>query len=169
MFISQNLFCLDKTANRDSRSRHNGSQFVTWDKVSACNKCIRGWWYNVNCASGQNSNFNGVYLRGKEGRFHWSYLDLSHPYNSEQQLKWRSDRWNIVVSRPKFVFSPTFIFYSPLNSNNWCSFFVKIYFSFREMNFFVRPLKYANFHREYYPSCMTSCNECTRPTVFLLT
>ena len=82
MFISQNLFCLDKTANRDSRSRHNGSQFVTWDKVSACNKCIRGWWYNVNCASGQNSNFNGVYLRGKEGRFHWSYLDLSHPYNS---------------------------------------------------------------------------------------
>ena len=25
-----------------------------------------------------------------------------------------------------------------------------IYFSFREMTFFVRPLKYANFHREYY-------------------
>ena len=35
-------------------------------------------------------------------------------------------------------------------------FFVKIYFSFREMTFFVRSLKYANFHREYYPSCVTS-------------
>ena len=37
------------------------------------------------------------------------------------------------------------------------------------MIFFVRPLKYANFHREYYPSCVTSCNEYTRPTVFLST
>ena len=46
-------------------------------------------------------------------------------------------------------------------------FFLKIYFSFREMTFLVRSLKYANFHREYYPSCVTSCNECTRPTVFL--
>ena len=36
---------------------------------------------------------------------------------------------------------------------------MKIYFSFREIIFFVRPLKYANFHREYYPSCVTSCNE----------
>ena len=27
----------------------------------------------------------------------------------------------------------------------WCSFFAKIYFSFGEMIFFVRPLKYANF------------------------
>ena len=35
------------------------------------------------------------------------------------------------------------------------------------MTFFVRPLKYANFHREYYPSCVTTCNECTEPTVFL--
>ena len=26
----------------------------------------------------------------------------------------------------------------------WCSFFVKMYFSFREIIFFVRPLKYAN-------------------------
>ena len=25
------------------------------------------------------------------------------------------------------------------------------------MTFFVRPLKYANFHREYYTSCVTSC------------
>ena len=41
----------------------------------------------------------------------------------------------------------------------WCNFLVKIYFSFGEMIFFVRPLKYANFHREYYPSCVTSCNE----------
>ena len=48
-------------------------------------------------------------------------------------------------------------------------FFVKIYFSFWEMTFFVWLLKYANFHREYYPSCVTSCNEYTRPTVFLWT
>ena len=71
---------------------------------------------------------------------------------------------------PKFVFTPTFIFCSPICSNN-CGvvFFVKIYFSFRKIIFFVQPLKYANFHRGYYPSCVTSCNECTRPTVFLWT
>ena len=33
-----------------------------------------------------------------------------------------------------------------------------MYFSFREMIFLVRPLKYANFHREYNPSCVTSHN-----------
>ena len=38
-----------------------------------------------------------------------------------------------------------------------------------EIILFVRPLKDANFHREYYPNCVASCNECTRPTVFLLT
>ena len=71
---------------------------------------------------------------------------------------------------PNFFFTPTFIFCSTICSNN-CGivFFVKINFSFREIIFFVRPLKYANFHREYYPSCVTSCNECTRPTVFLRT
>ena len=37
------------------------------------------------------------------------------------------------------------------------------------MIFFVRPFKYANFHREYYPSCATSCNEYIRPLVFLST
>ena len=47
----------------------------------------------------------------------------------------------------KFAFTPTFIFCSPICPDN---------FSFREMNFFVRPLKYANFHREYYPSCVTN-------------
>ena len=69
---------------------------------------------------------------------------------------------------PKFVIPPNFIFCSPICSNN-CGvvFFAKIYF--REIIFFVRLLKYANFHRECYPSCVTSCNECTRPTVFLLT
>ena len=35
------------------------------------------------------------------------------------------------------------------------------------MTFFARPLKHANFHREYYLSCVTSCDDCTRPTVFL--
>ena len=34
--------------------------------------------------------------------------------------------------------------------------YIYIYFSFREIIFFVRPFKYANFHREYYPSCVTS-------------
>ena len=63
---------------------------------------------------------------------------------------------------PKYVFSPTFMFCNPIGPNN-CGvvFLVKIYFSFRENIFFVRPLKYANFHREYYPSCVTSCNEFT--------
>ena len=53
---------------------------------------------------------------------------------------------------PKFVFSPTFIFCSPICPNN-CGvvFFLKIYFSFGEMSFFVRPLKYANIHPEYNP------------------
>ena len=34
--------------------------------------------------------------------------------------------------------------------------YIYIYFSFREIIFFVRPFKYAHFHREYYPSCVTS-------------
>ena len=36
------------------------------------------------------------------------------------------------------------------------------------MIFFVRPLKYAHFHREYYPSCVTSCNDSTWPLAFCL-
>ena len=71
---------------------------------------------------------------------------------------------------PKFVFTPTFIFYSPICSNNCVVvFFIKICFSFRGLIFFVRPLKYAYFQREYYPSCVTSCNECTWLTAFLWT
>ena len=35
------------------------------------------------------------------------------------------------------------------------------------MSDFVRPLKYANFNPEYYPSCVTSCNEFAGPPVFL--
>ena len=70
----------------------------------------------------------------------------------------------------KFVFTPTFLFCSPICSNN-CGvvFLQKFILIFEKWFFFVRPLKYANFHREYYPSCVTSCNECTRPTVFLWT
>ena len=34
-------------------------------------------------------------------------------------------------------------------------------------SFFVRRLKYANFHPEFYPSCVTSCNEFTYPPVVL--
>ena len=62
----------------------------------------------------------------------------------------------------KFVFSPIFIFCSPICPNNCgVGFFARIYVSLREMTFFVRPLKYENFHPEYYPSCVTSCNEFT--------
>ena len=40
-------------------------------------------------------------------------------------------------------------------------FFLKICFSFREMTLFVCPRKYANFHCEYYPSCVTSSSDST--------
>ena len=47
-----------------------------------------------------------------------------------------------------------FHIFSPIYPNN-CGvvFFVKLYCSFWEKSFFVRRLKYANFHPEYYPSC----------------
>ena len=35
-------------------------------------------------------------------------------------------------------------------------FCLKIYFSFQEITFFVRSLKYVYFHCEYYPNCVTS-------------
>ena len=77
-----------------------------------------------------------------------------------------------ATSHPKFAFPPTFIFCSPIPPNN-CGvvFFVKIYFSFREMIFFrlIAQICKINFHREYYPSCVTSFNEYTWPPVFLLT
>ena len=66
------------------------------------------------------------------------------------------------VSSSKFVFTPTFIFCSPICLNNCGAvFFVKIYFSFREMTFLVRSLKYADFYRKYYPCCVTPCHEYT--------
>ena len=77
--------------------------------------------------------------------------------------------WNLLASRPKFVFSPTFIFCSPICPNN-CGvvFFVKIYFSFREMFSFVRPLKYAIFTMNI-TRVVTSFNEFTWLSVFLST
>ena len=68
---------------------------------------------------------------------------------------------------PKICFHTYFhILQLNMSLQLWCSFlFVKIYFSFREIIFFVRPLKYANFHREYHPSCVTSCNEFTWPQI----
>ena len=36
-----------------------------------------------------------------------------------------------------------------------------------KIQIFTRLLKHANFHLEYYPSCVTSCDDCTKPTVFL--
>ena len=76
----------------------------------------------------------------------------------------------IAASHSKLVFSSTFIFCSPIYPTNFGEFFfVKMYFRFREMIFFVRPLKYANFYPEYYPSCVTSCNEFTGSPVFLST
>ena len=64
-----------------------------------------------------------------------------------------------AASHPKFAFTPIFIFCSPICSNNCGVVFCERLFSFREIIFFVQPLKYANFHREYYPSCVTSCND----------
>ena len=74
-----------------------------------------------------------------------------------------------AASHPKLAFTPTFIFCSPICPNNCGVFFFlwKYILIFREMIFFVRPLKYANYHREYYPSCVTSCNEYTWPPIFL--
>ena len=44
--------------------------------------------------------------------------------------------WNILASRPKFSFTPTFIFCSPIRAYDFgVGFCVKIYFSFREMIF----------------------------------
>ena len=75
-----------------------------------------------------------------------------------------------AASHPKIAVTPPFFFCSPICPKK-CgeAFFRKIYFSFREMIFVFRPLIYENFHREYYPSSVTSCNEYTRPPIFLLT
>ena len=63
---------------------------------------------------------------------------------------------------PKIRFQSYFNICSPICPNNLdAAFFVKIYFSFREMTFLVRPLKNASFHRDYYPSCATLCNKYT--------
>ena len=72
------------------------------------------------------------------------------------------------ASHPKFPFTPTFTFCSPICPNN-CGvvFFVTVYFSFWEIIFLVWPLKYENFHYAYYLSYATSCNKFTWPPVFL--
>ena len=58
-----------------------------------------------------------------------------------------------AAGNTKFTFTPTFIFCSLAYPKwLWCSFFVKMCFS--RNDFLVRPLKYAKFHREYYPSCV---------------
>ena len=74
------------------------------------------------------------------------------------------------ASHPKFAFTPTFKFCNPICSYN-CGvvFSWKYILVFEKWLFFVRPLKYANFHREYYSSCVTSCNEFTWPPIFLST
>ena len=70
---------------------------------------------------------------------------------------------------PTFVFSPTFIFCSPICPYNCGVVFFWKYILVFEKWFSVRPLKYANFHREYSPSCVTSCNEFTWSPIFLST
>ena len=84
--------------------------------------------------------------------------------------------WDILASRPKFVFNPTLIFVAQyvliIVVQLFCENVLHYYwndFSFREMTFFVRPLKNANFHRKYYPSCVTSCNDSTWPPAFMST
>ena len=73
---------------------------------------------------------------------------------------------DVSIHRTNF-FSPTFIFCNPICPNNFGVVFLWNYFSFWEISFFVRTLKYADFHLEYYPSCVTSRNEFTWPPVFL--
>ena len=60
-----------------------------------------------------------------------------------------------VASHPNLL-SPLRLYFSPICPDNCDVVFLWKYFSFREMIFFVRLLKYANFHREYYPSCVTN-------------
>ena len=49
-----------------------------------------------------------------------------------------------------------------------CSFFVKIYFNFREIIFFRSTAQICKFSSWIsYPSCVTSCDEYTWPPVFL--
>ena len=54
--------------------------------------------------------------------------------------------WNIVASRPKFVFSPYFLFCSPICPDNCGVVFLwKYIFVFGQTIFFVRPLNYEIF------------------------
>ena len=66
-----------------------------------------------------------------------------------------------AASHPKFAVTPTFIFCSPMCPDGYSVIFCENIFQFREMILFVRPLKNATFHREYYPTSVTSCNEFT--------
>ena len=76
-----------------------------------------------------------------------------------------------MASRSKFVFTPSFIFCSPICYNNGdvVFFLWKYILVFENLLFFIRPLKYANFHLEYHSSCVTSCNDSTWPPTFLST
>ena len=75
--------------------------------------------------------------------------------------------WNIVTSRSKFVFTPSFIFCSLICSNNGdVVFFVKIYFSFRELTFFYSTAQI----RKFSPwISLELCDDSTWPPTFLST
>ena len=99
---------------------------------------------------------------------------LFGPYVTEKKLNdlksWCQHASDKQRRATQVCFSPTLIFCSPICPYTCGVFFFclceNIYLLW-EMSFFVRPLKYANFYPEYYPSCETLWNEFVGPPVFL--
>ena len=81
-------------------------------------------------------------------------LGMSRCTTYERMLASIAQIWNIVASRLKFDFTPTFIFCSTICPNSCGVVFLwKYMLVFEKWFFFVRSLKYANFHPEFYPLC----------------
>ena len=75
-----------------------------------------------------------------------------------------------AVSHPKFAFTPTFIFCSPICPNNCVVVFLwKYILVFEKWLFTFDRSNMQTFHRDCDPSCVTSCNEYAWPPVFLST
>ena len=76
--------------------------------------------------------------------------------------------WNIVASHPKFFFSPTFIFGSPI-----CSYNCGVVFLWKYISVFEKwPFSFDRSNMQIFTVNTTrvvSCNDCTRPTVYLCT
>ena len=101
--------------------------------------------------------------RGKTGRWP-GYICRFH---LREDVRIQRTNLKYCGKSPKFFFTPNFIFCSPICSNNCGVVFLRKYILvFEKWLFFVRLLKYANFHHEYYPSCVTSCNDSTQEPRF---